>query len=96
MPEQRCFGFEQYDFIYSVDGVRVKNMTELTTQMDMHEAGDTVEVVVVRYADLSKVGNSNNNSSSFYYGFGGGYSNRNTGSTFEFVTLQVTLEILDN
>jgi len=86
-------GFEQYDFIYSVDGVRVKNMTELTTQMDMHEAGDTVEVVVVRYADLSKVGNSNN-SSSFYYGFGG-YS-RNTGSDFEFVTLKVTLEILDD
>ena len=89
-------GFQQYDFIYSVDGVRVKSMTELTTQLDQHEAGDTVEVVVVRYDDISKVGN-NNNSNNYYWGFGGfgGFQQRNEGSNFQFVTLNVTLQILD-
>ena len=90
-------GFQQYDFIYSVDGERVKSMLELTSKLDQHEAGDTVEVVVVRYDDISKVGNSNTNNYNYYFGFGGfgGYQPRNDGSNFQFVTLNVTLQILD-
>ena len=103
-------GMQQYDFIYSVDGERVTNMLELTAKLDQHEAGDTIQVVVVRYDDVSKVGVSyNNNDASSYpdfsdffgwgfgYGFGGRQQQqqRNEGSDFEFVTLNITLEIIE-
>ena len=41
-------GLKQYDFIVAVDGERVSSMLDLTNILDKHEAGDTVEVTVVR------------------------------------------------
>ena len=99
-PAERA-GLQQYDFIYSVDGVRVTSFAELTTELDKHEAGDTVEIQVCRYAQVNVVDNSmmNNN----FYGF---YGNNSSCSSsrysiyvsggYEMVTKSVTLEILDD
>ena len=99
-PAERA-GLQQYDFIYSVDGVRVTSFAELTTELDKHEAGDTVEIQVCRYAQVNVVDNSmmNNN----FYGF---YGNNSSSSSsrysiyvsggYEMVTKSVTLEILDD
>ncbi len=90
-------GLKQYDFIYSVDGVRVTSFAELTNELDQHEAGDTVTLQVCRYAQVSVVDNSAMNS---FYGFYGmqqatsGYSIFVSGG-YEMVTVDVTLQILD-
>ena len=79
-------GFKQYDFITEVDGVRVKSLRELTTQLDKHQEGDSVEVTVVRYNDVSGLnagtqnsayGDGNNNGGNYYYNdpFGGYFGN---------------------
>ncbi len=39
------------DIITEVDGVRVKTYTELTAQIDKHEAGDTITLKIYRYYD---------------------------------------------
>ena len=104
-------GMMQYDFITEIDGVRVTSLRELTGELDKHQAGDTVEVTVVRYANptqfvsSSQYGQDQSGSDSFndYFGnFGGfgGYGGRNnnqagTANSYETVKLNVTLEILN-
>ena len=96
-PADRA-GLKQYDFIYSVDGVRVTSFAELTTELDKHEAGDTVEIEVCRYAQVNVADNTMDR----FYGF---YGNNNSSSNrysiyvsggYEMVTKSVTLEILDD
>ena len=70
-------GLKQYDFIYAINGERVKTFRELTGILDKHQAGDTVSVTVVRYASAQPMASSYNNnygynySSPFDYFFGG-------------------------
>ena len=95
-------GLKQYDFIYSVDGERVTSMLDLTGILDQHEAGDVVEVTVIRYAQAGIYQSSNSMSSMFGYGFG--YSDPSYSSSgvlmgqggYEKITVSVTLEILQN
>ena len=98
-------GLQQYDFIYSVDGERVSSMLDLTAILDQHEAGDTISVTVIRYNEAGIYQAPSMGNSIFGYGFGYGY-NGNSGSSssgelvagngFEEITVDVTLEILDN
>ena len=44
-------GLQAGDVIAEVDGVRVKTYTELTSQIDKHQAGDTITLKVYRYYD---------------------------------------------
>ena len=44
-------GLQRGDVITEVDGVRVKTYTELTTEIDKHQAGDTITLKVYRYYD---------------------------------------------
>ncbi len=46
-------GMQAYDFITAVEGVRVKTLTELTSELDKHKEGDTVEVTVIRYKNAA-------------------------------------------
>jgi serine protease Do len=99
-------GMMQYDFITEVNGVRVTSLRMLTEELDKHEAGDTVEVTIVRYSDptlfiTGQYTQSEGEGDSFedYFGNFGGYRGYNRApmtSTFETIRLNVTLEILDN
>lgn len=74
-------GLQAYDFIYEVDGERITSTLDLTSILDQHEAGDTISVTVVRYAQAGL--QSSNNYGSLYnygYGFGYGYGYGNDGS----------------
>ena len=80
-PAQKA-GLKQYDFIYAVNGQRVKTFRELTGILDRFQAGDTVTLTVVRYANaaIQQVPVSNNYNDIFgnffgNYGFGFGGSN---------------------
>ena len=64
-------GLRQYDFIVAVDGERVSSMLDLTNILDKHEAGDTVEIQVCRYAQVNV---ADNNMMNNFYGF---YGNNN-------------------
>jgi len=75
-------GLKQYDFIYAINGERIKSFRELTGILDKCQEGDTVSVTVVRYASVHTM--TNNNSGNYYYSspfeyfFGnpyGGYGN---------------------
>ena len=44
-------GLQVGDVITEIDGVRLKTYTELLSEIDKHEAGDTVELKVYRYYD---------------------------------------------
>lgn len=78
-------GLQAYDFITEIDGVRVTNLMELTAQLDQHEAGDTVTLTVVRYANVNALSgaaytqedDSSSDQSPYYpyypYPFGRGY-----------------------
>ena len=93
-PADRA-GLKQYDFIYSVDGVRVASFAALTTELDKHEAGDTVEIEVCRYAQVSVADNTMNG----FYGFSNSSSSRYSiyvSGGYEMLTKSVTLEILDD
>ena len=96
-------GLQMYDFITEIDGVRVSDMAELTTELDKHSDGDVVSLTVVRYSDLNAIsslyayyfGNSQDNS---MYGNGSIFgntrgSNRSGRGTagFETLTIEVTL-----
>ena len=84
-PAQRA-GLKQYDFIYAINGERVKSFRELTAILDNYQAGDTVSVTVVRYANAyMQTQNNNRNSysydpfSDFFGGFGFGFGNGGNG-----------------
>ncbi len=66
-------GLQQYDFIVAVDGQDVSNVRELTKILDSHEAGDTVEVTVIRYNQAGVYQQRSNSAMSGLYGFGYGY-----------------------
>ena len=80
-------------------------MLDLTAILDQHEAGDTISVTVIRYNEAGIYQAPSMGNSIFGYGFGYGY-NGNSGSSssgelvagngFEEITVDVTLEILDN
>lgn len=99
-------GLKQYDFIYSVDGERVTSMLDLTGILDQHEAGDTVEVTVIRYNQAGMYQSSNSMNSIFGYGYGYSYGNNGSSSSstsqfaagggYEEITVSVTLEILQD
>ncbi len=91
-------GLKAYDFIYEINGVRVTNLIELTTQLDMHEPGDTIDVTVIRYGSVTPV------TQSMYSGFGmgreGSSSSVLTGEVmvsggYDEITVKVTLEELE-
>ena len=89
---------QQYDYIYSVNGVRVKSMMELTTELDKYNDGDTVTVQIVRYANIDlKSYTANNGYYSYFFG--------NTGTTYEAfevsggyqtIDVDITLRVLDD
>ena len=81
-PAERA-GLRQYDFIYAINDTRVTSFRELTSVLDQYEAGDTVQVTVVRYENAYIQPYTNNN----YYGgiFGnyfGGYGGYGYGPNY--------------
>ena len=91
-------GMKQYDYIYSVNGVRVTSMTELTTELDKYADGDTVTVQVARYAniDMVAVGGGNDYYSYFFGGRSASYNMFQVSGGYEMVDIDVTLKILDD
>lgn len=91
-------GLKPYDCITEIDGVRVTDMAELTTELDQHKDGDKVKLTVVRYSNPSNVQNLyglfyNNGSSQVQqggsiFGYPGG-----AGNSFETIEIEVTLKI---
>ena len=78
-PAERA-GLRQYDFIYAINDQRVTSFRELTSVLDQYQAGDSVNVTVVRYENAYIQPYSNNYNSmfgNFFGGFGGygGYGN---------------------
>lgn len=94
-------GMKQYDCIYSVNGVHVSNFTELTTQLDKYEIGETVTVTVVRYDQIQYTTASNQDMSNYYYYFFNMPTQSMTTSGFtvsggyDFVDLEVTLQMME-
>jgi len=92
-------GLKQYDFIYAVNGERVRSMLDLTGILDLHEAGDVVSVTVIRYNEAGIY--QTQSPSLFSYGFGYGYNPGSSsgqlivGGGFQEITVDVTLEILE-
>ena len=58
-----------------MDGVRVTTLQELTTELDKHQAGDTVELTVVRYDNAQSLYSRNNAQSNNANNYGGNYGN---------------------
>ncbi len=91
-------GLQQYDYIYAVNGVRVKSMTELTTELDKYADGETVTVQVVRYANI-KLTTVSNNGGYYSYFFGGmtsSYDMFQVSGGYETIDIDVTLKVLGN
>ena len=90
-------GMKQYDYIYSVNGVRVTSMTELTTELDKYADGDTVTIQVARYAniDLVSAGGGNDYYSYFFGGRTQTYEMFEVSGGYEMIDIDVTLKILD-
>ena len=94
-------GIKMYDYIYSVNGVRVSNMIDLTTELDKYSDGDTVTVQVVRYNSIeSKDVADQTNAFGGYYGYFFG-NNSSTHKEFavsggyETIDVDITLKIID-
>ncbi|MDO4740057.1 MAG: trypsin-like peptidase domain-containing protein [Eubacteriales bacterium] len=102
-------GLKPYDCITAVDGVKVTDMMELTTELDQHADGDVVKLTVVRYADPARVynisslfasgyGMNGSNQYSQQQGgsiFGRGYSS-GISNAFETIEIEVTLKVSVN
>lgn len=88
-------GLQAYDYIYSVDGVRVTSMTELTTQLDKYNDGDTVTIRVARYANIGLAQSRNNDYYSYFFSSGSSSSTLQVSGGYEYVDLDVTLRIMD-
>lgn len=104
-PAQRA-GLQKFDFIYAVNGQRVKTFRELTGILDRFQVGDTVTLTIVRYANaaLQQVpvaGNYGDIFGSFFGGYGFGAPSYSTqtreelvvGGGYEFIEVEVTLEL---
>lgn len=81
-------GLKLYDFIYAVNGERVTSFRELTGILDHFEAGDSVEITVVRYANADLASNYSSNTNpygnifgNFGFGYGYGYNGNSNTST---------------
>ena len=48
-------GLQPFDFITAVDGVRVKTLQDLTSELDQHDAGDEVELTIIRYRNAASL-----------------------------------------
>ena len=90
-------GLQAYDYIYSVDGVRVTSMTELTTQLDKYNDGDTVTIRVARYANIGVAQSRGNDYYSYFFGNGAtsGAGSLEVSGGFDYVDVEVTLRIMD-
>ena len=99
-------GLKPYDFIYEVNGERVKTFREMTGILDRYKAGDTITITVVRYGNVGQTVSYANPYEDFFSGFGfpfggysyGGSSQENSGRItvgggYEFVDVDVVLEI---
>ncbi len=84
-------GLKQYDFITEINGLRVKTLRELMTELDRHAAGDTVTLTVVRYSNLDALGGADSSNSFYNSPFGGRFQQPQT--TYETLTFSVTLEM---
>ena len=101
-------GLKTYDFIYKINGVRVTTLMELTSQLDLHNPGDTVDVTVIRYRNASMATQNYGDYGNYFYGypFGGSQPDQEQNSSsiqtgevyvsggYEEVTVKVTLEEL--
>ena len=100
-------GLQAYDFIYAVNGERVKTFRELTGVLDHFAAGDTVTITVVRYGNIGSANSyASNPYEDFFNSFGfpfsgysyGGSSQENSGKItvgggYEFIDAEVVLEL---
>ena len=89
---------QQYDYIYSVNGVRVKSMMELTTELDKYNDGDTVTVQIVRYANIDlKSYTANNGYYSYFFGSTGTtYDAFEVSGGYQTIDVDITLRVLDD
>ena len=89
---------QQYDYIYSVNGVRVKSMMELTTELDKYNDGDTVTVQIVRYANIDlKSYTANNGYYSYFFGSNGTtYDAFEVSGGYQTIDVDITLRVLDD
>ncbi|MGI6172975.1 MAG: S1C family serine protease [Christensenellales bacterium] len=83
-------GVKQYDFITEINGLRVKTLRDLMTELDKHAAGDTVTLTIVRYSNLDAIMGTDS-SGGYNNPFGGRF--RQPKSTYETLTITVTLEM---
>ncbi len=87
-------GFKLYDCVYSINGVRTESYAAMTTQLDQYEAGDVIEVEVVRYAQIAPA--AMNTAYSLYEYYFGGAATSGGGLTvsggYETIKLSVTLQ----
>ena len=88
-------GLQAYDYIYYVDGVRVTSMTELTTQLDKYNDGDTVTIRVARYENIGVAQSRGNDYYSYFFGNGAASGSLEVSGGYEYVDLEVTLRIMD-
>ncbi len=91
-------GFRPYDYIYSVNGIRTMSFAQLTTVLDQYEAGDTVELEIVRYAQIQPTTGGSNYNSLYDYYFGGSTSTETilaVSGGYETFKVNITLEYLD-
>jgi len=97
-------GIQPYDFIYAVNGERVKTFREMTGILDHFKAGDTVTITVVRYGNAGQTVSYSNPYEDFFSGFGfpfSGYSfdssqgsdRISVGGGYEFIDIDVVLEL---
>jgi len=91
-------GMKPYDFIYSINDVRVTTVRELTTELDKFQAGDTITIRVVRFRDV--VDNTIVESDGQVDPFGLDPNAMNldpitVSGGYEFVDLTITLEVLE-
>jgi len=87
-------GVKQYDCIYSVEGVRVTTTRELITELDKHQAGDTITVRLVRFRNVT-VNEAPETIDVFGNRSSGGLEQPSFSGGFEFIEAQVTLETLE-
>ena len=90
-------GLQLYDYIYSVNGVRVRSNRELTTELDKYADGDTVTLQIVRYANIQKQTISTDNTYSYFFGGStSSYDVFQVSGGYETIDIDVTLKVLGN
>lgn len=86
-------GFKLYDCVYSINGVRTHNYAEMTTELDQFEAGEVIEVEVVRYEQIAPTAmNTAASLYDYYFGSGNAGASLSVSGGYETIKLSVTLE----